>query len=372
MLSSPLLMKTLRALFACVFFATLASALAASLPASSTITAVTVYADRAVVTRTGTLDLTATGLVDVTFEKLPNTLLDQSLQVSGRGAAQVTILDVTARAAYVDFTPNERVKALEDELRSLAKQRRVLDDRGNLLKSQAATLSLLEAAATSAPTKDSAPRLSIEESAKLLTFLEDQRGKLATEHQSLDAQLEDFAAKTDAAQRQLNQLRGAGGRSYKTVIVRLDTAAAGALDLALSYAVPGASWAPSYDARVNSNEKTIALAYSGVVRQNTGEDWKDVALTLSTAHPSMGGAAPALTPWALDVFVPRPMPAVNAFGGVINGGGAGGRFVDREKAQALNMQQFTNATGGITLGRVCKINEGANRRPQRVERSQGR
>src|SRR5476651_2533682 len=319
MRSSPLLMKTLRALFAGVFFALASATPAAPLPASSTITAVTVYADRAVVTRTGTLDLAATGPVEVTFEKLPNTLLDQSLQVSGRGAAQVTILDVTARAAYVDFTPNERVKTLEDELRSLAKQRRVLDDRGGVLKSQAATLSLLEAAATAAPTKDSAPRLSLEESAKLLTFLEEQRGKLTTEHQSLDAQLEDLAAKTDAAQRQLNQLRGAGGRSYKTVTVRLDPANAGTLDLALSYAVPGASWTPSYDARVNSNEKSIALAYSGIVRQNTGEDWKDVALTLSTARPSLGGAAPEVRPWTLDVFVPRPMPAVKDFSS-FNGG----------------------------------------------------
>ena len=112
--------------------------LAAPLPAPSAITAVTVYTDRAIVTRAAALDLAATGTVEVTFEKLPATLLDQSLHVSGRGAAQVTILDVTARAAYVDFTPNERVKAIEDALRALAKQRRVLDDRGAVLKSQVA------------------------------------------------------------------------------------------------------------------------------------------------------------------------------------------------------------------------------------------
>ena len=302
-------MKTRRVLLACALLPALVSAtLATPVPAKSAIAAVTVYLDRAVVTRSAALDLTATGVTEVTFEKLPANLLDQSLQVFGRGAAQVMILDVAARATYVDFTPNERVKALEDELRALAKQRRVLDDRTAVLKSQEATLARLEAAATAAPTKDSAPRLSIEESAKLLTFLEEQRSKLATERESLDTQIEDLAAKIEAAQRQLNELRGAGGRSFKTVTVRLDATTAGALELAVSYAVPGASWAPSYDARVNSNEKTVALAYAGLVRQNTGEDWKDVALTLSTARPSLGGAAPALTPWAVDVFVPRPVP----------------------------------------------------------------
>jgi len=317
-----------------------AVALAAPLPAPSAITAVTVYTDRAIVTRAAALDLAATGTVEVTFEKLPATLLDQSLHVSGRGAAQVTILDVTARAAYVDFTPNERVKAIEDALRALAKQRRVLDDRGAVLKSQDGSLGKLETAATSVPHKDSAPRLTIEESAKLLVFLEEQRAKFTAERQSLDTQLEDLAAKVDAAQRTLDELRGAGGRATKTVTVRLDATTVGTLNLALSYTVPGASWTPSYDARVNSNEKTIALAYYGLVQQNTGEDWKNVALTLSTARPSLGGAAPEVRPWALDVVVPRPEPMPIAFG-----------------TSAREMRMKTAAApasfGAVTLGAVA-------------------
>ena len=329
-------MKTLRLLPACALFPVLLSA--TPIPAKSNITAVTVYLDRAIVTRSATLDLAATGVADVTFEKLPANLVDQSLQVSGRGAAQVTILDVAARATYVEFTPNARVKALEDELRTLAQQRRGLDDRTAILKSQETTLSRLETAATSAPTKDSAPRLSIDESTKLLMFLDEQRGRLAAERQSIDTQITELTAKVEAAQRQLGELRGAGGRSYKTVTVHLDAATADALELAVSYAVPGASWSPSYDARVNSNEKTIALAYSGSVRQNTGEDWKDVALTLSTARPSLGGAAPVLTPWALDVFLPRPMPMAAPVA----------RREDRmmkseeQAGGAINMQAFTD------------------------------
>ena len=203
----------LRALFPALALA--ASAPAAPLSPASHLTAVTVYTDRAVVTRSASLELGATGVREVRFEKLPANLLDQSLQVSGHGAAQVTILDVTARATYVDFTPNDRVKAIEDELRGLAKQRRVLDDRTAVLKSQEGTLARLEASATAAPIKDGAPRLSLEDSAKLLAFLEEQRGKLTAERQSLDTQAEDLAAKIEAAQRQLNELRGAGGRSFK-------------------------------------------------------------------------------------------------------------------------------------------------------------
>jgi uncharacterized protein (TIGR02231 family) len=339
----------LRSAFIAALFATAPAALvAAPLPATSSINAVTVYTDRAIVTRAAALDLTATGVREVTFDKLPANLLDQSLQVSGRGAAQVTILDVTARAAYVDFTPNDRVKAIEDELRALAKQRRVLDDRTAVLKSQEGSLAKLETAATAAPNKDSAPRLSIDDSAKLLTFLEEQRGKLAAERQTLDTQLEDLAAKTDAAQRKLNELRGAGGRSFKTVTVRLDAATTGKLDLSLSYTVPGASWTPSYDARVNSNEKSIALAYYGLVRQNTGEDWKNVALTLSTARPSMGGAAPEVRPWTVDVFTPRPMPTADASAQTMFFEGSAPRRNAPASAKAMTL----GAVGAVQLDAV--------------------
>ena len=321
-----------------VLLSPLFASVAAPLPAKSVITAVTAYADRAVVTRRAALEFAASGAVEVVFEKLPANLLDQSLQVAGRGVAQVTILDVTPRAAFVDFTPNERVKVIEDELRALGKQRRVIDDRLAVLKSQDGTIGKLEVATTSAPTKDSAPRLSIDESAKLLMFLDEQRGKLALERQALDAQVEDLAAKVEAAQRRLNELRGAKGRSYKMVAVRLDVASAGTFELALSYAVPGASWTPVYDTRVNSNEKSVALAYFGIVRQNTGEDWKDVALTLSTARPSLGGAAPEVRPWVLDVFMPRPAPMARSqdsvmFEALPMAAASGGRRANAMKAK---------------------------------------
>src|SRR5690606_39112845 len=55
------------------------------------------------------------------------------------------------------------------------------------------------------------------------------------------------------------------------------------------------------------------LGYFGVIRQNTGEDWNNVKLTLSTARPALGGGAPKLNPWIIDVAAPpqpvRPMPA---------------------------------------------------------------
>lgn len=269
---------------------------------NSTISAVTVYTDRAVVTRSATVDLTG-GIAELVFPNLPESLSDQSLQVSGKGTAAATILDVSAKRTYVDFTPNARVKELEDQLRGLGKQMRGIEDRGNLLNAQSVTLDRMETALFAPPTKD-VPRPELNQLTTSLNYLSEQKTKIATERATLDEQREDLQNKINTAQAQLNELRGTGGRGYKTVTVRVSAAQAGKLDLALAYAVPGASWVPSYDARVLGAERVVALGYFGIVRQNTGEEWKDVTLTLSTARPSLGGAAPVLNAWTLDIYNP--------------------------------------------------------------------
>ncbi|HEY0865527.1 MAG TPA: mucoidy inhibitor MuiA family protein [Lacunisphaera sp.] len=291
-------MKPIR-LFALLSLVPLA-ALAA--PVNSTISAVTVYTDRAVVTRSASVDL-AGGTTELVFANLPQALNERSLQVSGRGTAQALILDVSAKQTYVDFTPNARVKELEDQLKGLGKQVRGLEDRTNLLNGMQTSLDRMEAALFAPPTKD-VPRPDLNQFTSSLNYLTEQKAKLATERAALDEQREELSNKINTLQQQLNELRGSGGKAFKTVTVRVSAPQAGSLDVALSYTVPGASWAPSYDARVLSADRAVALGYFGIVRQSTGEDWKDVALTLSTARPGLGGAAPVLSVWNVDVFNP--------------------------------------------------------------------
>jgi uncharacterized protein (TIGR02231 family) len=293
-------MKTPRLLLALGLLASVVRL--SALPADSRITAVTVYQDRAVVTRTATVQLPG-GTTELVFAHLPQTLNEQSLQVSGKGTAQASILDVSAKQTYVDYTPDVRVKELEDQLKAFAKQLRGLDDRSNLMNTQQAMLDRMESALFAPPAKD-VPRPELDQFTTSLNFLIERKSKLVTERAALDDQREELQNRAATVHAQLQQLRGAGGKAFKTVTVRVAAAQAGSLDVSLSYTVPGASWVPSYDARVASSERSVQLDYFGLVRQSTGEDWKDVALTLSTARPSMGGAAPVLSVWQLDIYNP--------------------------------------------------------------------
>lgn len=272
---------------------------AAAAPVDSTITAATVYLDRAVVTRTAAVDLAA-GEHEILFVNLPAALLDDSLQVTGRGSAAATILDVSATPQWLEATANDRVRTLEQEIETLRRQLRTLDDRAATLDQQQALLVRIGAAATTPPaSRDAAPapRPTNAEWQQLLDFYGTGFDKLAAERQALDPQRDELKRKIDTALAQLNELRVPAGRNVKNVAVRVAAANAGRLELALAYTLTGAAWSPAYDARFSTTDRALGLGYFGLIRQNSGEDWKGVELTLSTARPSLGGAAPELAPW---------------------------------------------------------------------------
>lgn len=86
------------------------------------------------------------------------------------------------------------------------------------------------------------------------------------------------------------------------VTIKTDLALAG--KLILNYMVAGASWSPSYDLRANQINEPIALTYKANIIQNTGENWDDVKLKLSTNNPYKSKVKPVLPTWYLNYYNP--------------------------------------------------------------------
>jgi uncharacterized protein (TIGR02231 family) len=72
----------------------------------------------------------------------------------------------------------------------------------------------------------------------------------------------------------------------------------------VNYVVANAGWYPVYDLRAINTQSPVQLNYKANVFQNTGEEWKNVKLRLSTANPSLGGLKPELYAWYLDFYTP--------------------------------------------------------------------
>ena len=105
-------------------------------------------------------------------------------------------------------------------------------------------------------------------------------------------------------------LGGAERRTGWRVVPTLD---GGEAKLRVSYEISGARWYPSYDIQLHPESGRVEIHFAGEVSQETGEDWSDAALTLSTAVPAASTRLPRLHTWKVgerERFVPAP-PRVN-------------------------------------------------------------
>jgi len=117
----------------------------------------------------------------------------------------------------------------------------------------------------------------------------------------IDAALAEAVSQREAvaqAQIELARLVGAAetaatGWTLETSIVLSVDGPAGEATLALHYMVPAAVWRPSYEARLGE-DGTLVFTVMATIWQRTGEDWSDIALSLSTARPSAGAVLPPL------------------------------------------------------------------------------
>lgn len=88
------------------------------------------------------------------------------------------------------------------------------------------------------------------------------------------------------------------------VTVSADEVVSGVIEA--SYMVTTAGWVPSYDLRSSTALAPMQLTYKANVFQNTGEDWNDVKLKLSTSNPNKGNIKPELPVWYLNYYTGKP------------------------------------------------------------------
>lgn len=279
-------------------------ALAADFDIASRIEAVTVFPDGASVTRRFAVDVPA-GEHVLVLGDLPLGADPSSLRVSGAGEGRLVVSSVDAREPRTTERPDpERVRRLE----GLRDERLSLDDviSAQRLRKRAAE------ALTQAGTLSGGERgLNVAEAR--LAF-----AAALEETMAADRAIREAEQRQRALDREINEITAAlRAQPARTLEARVSVEAAAAFkgELTVTYAVRGARWAPVYDARLATAgaKPALELVRRAEVSQQTGEDWRDVALTVSTVRVARGGSAPRLG--SVVVRFEEPRPASEAMGG---------------------------------------------------------
>ena len=279
----------------------------ADVAVESKIDAVTVFPDRADVSRSATADLPA-GRHTIVFDGLPAGLMTDSLRVSGKGNAAFVIGSVETKEIHTTAPAAAREKELRDKIAALRDKSRYLDAQiqaADTGKTFLQSLSRMPASGSN----DAKTVVSPEAWKNGWQVIQNGMDTLGREVIEKQIQARAVTDEISALNAQLRDI-ATGRKSYKQVRVNVETVKPVKARLALQYRISGASWNPLYEARLDSAKETVDIVQYGNISQHTGEDWNNVALTLSTARPFAATQPPALSPIWVDARTERPEPPV--------------------------------------------------------------
>ena len=256
------------------------------------------------------------GTQEFIFEGVAAGLDPMSINTSGKG--NFTILESRFHVVYPDQDALQKIpgkyagkiKALKDSLEEVGYLLTALHDKKLVLESEKILLSghrIIKGETR----KDSLSLLrdAMQYYRDRMYNINAELLKTAKENTSIQRNKERMSLRLAEVQRLENEVGGNQGeqvlKPMHQVIVTIHAETAGAGSMQFDYYVQGAFWEPIYDVKANAGEGKVNIQMNANITQNTGLDWKQIKLTLSTGNPGIGQTKPVIGSYVLDFL--RPM-----------------------------------------------------------------
>lgn len=268
---------------------------------------VTVYPDRARVRCLGRCDI-ETGSHQLLVEDLPMTLDVDSVRVSGQGTAVIRILSVDVQKRFYAEAPAARVQELEAQIEDLIDEVRALEDEKAGWEAHGRYLEGMRKATDQFARGLSRKKTTVSDQLQIVSFLQEQEQGLRTAVRELDGKMRKLNRQLEKLRKELKVIHSARPRERYVAVIDVEATSDGEFEPDVSYVVNRAGWKPLYDIRLQQDEagkSFVEVSYIAQITQNTGQDWQDVALVVSTARPALNQRLPELQPWYVDA--PRPV-----------------------------------------------------------------
>ncbi len=300
-------------------------------PAATKLTDVTVYQGTALVSRDVTVP-EGRGLVEVVVTPLPSATVPSSLYTEGGDGLRVLSTRYRARAVREDT--REAVRKKDEEIKKIQAEGRKLQAEAQAGRQDGEYLQKLEGF-TAATLKglNEQGRFQSDQIVTLSDYLMKTRLEKAQAMTELEGRIQANSEALNFAQRQLGELSSGSSKTAIDAVILVDKAEAPAGSVRLNYLVSNATWKPQYRMRAGADNEPVRLEYLAAVSQQSGEDWTNAKLTLSTAQPALNAAPPDLVPLAISVgpadeagaaIVANPGKGMMGGMGGMGGGGMGG------------------------------------------------
>ena len=291
-------MRSLRAYAAMALVAVLCLAAAAeSAPreVAGKVEEVIVYRGQAMVSRMVPVDLPK-GASEVAVPDLPQQVVQDSVFATAGDGVDVRAVRYRTRA--VSQAPREEIRKIEKEIEDLQDKMAEIAMHKQVAAQGNAFLDKLENfVAPTAQTELTRGVLNAETLKTLTNFMMQTRSENADILLELEQQEEQVREDLELAQRKHRELTAGSTRTVREAVLFLESEREQDANVKLNYLVRQAGWDPIYNVRAANANESVELEYNAAIQQMSGEAWKNVKLTLSTASPVLTAEPPSLAPF---------------------------------------------------------------------------
>lgn len=281
----------------------------------SSLNEVTVYSQGAQLHHKASYTIKA-GITEISIEGISAYIDPKSLQVKATG--NVVIID----SKYTLFYPQPEVKTnegipakivkemaqLTDSLELLGFDLKEIQDEIAIYKAAQNIISMNGAVRGSGKVNDSINLLK-----QTVEYYTNKMNEINKKLLALEKKKKEKEKVQQRIQIRYDNLQNYQNQTYDTkkyapiprVVITLSASEAAAGKISFSYLVSQAGWVPLYDIRSDSQTGKISLTYKAQVFQNSGIDWDNVKLNISTNNPYANKTKPELNPWYIDYYAYR-------------------------------------------------------------------
>lgn len=270
------------------------------LKVNNKLTEVTVYRNMAKETRSGAITIPA-GTTEVFLPGATMSMNDQSLQIAAKGDA--VLLSAGVRINY-HFGENQlasdnKIPNLTDSITKYNHKLMWIADERSVYEGE---LRLVADLLKPSPGKEN---YKPEDLNRMADIYRNRFSDLKLRLFNLSLESESLTNKRDQFQNQLNEIGNYRPVPTKEIVLSFFAEKEVTINIKTSYLVDNASWVPMYDVNVENTSQPVNLTYKASIAQNTGMDWKDVKLSVSTANPSFNNNRPIMRPKYIDYVTYR-------------------------------------------------------------------
>ena len=259
---------------------------------TSKVQKVVVFLNGAQVTRTAMVNVNA-GTSTLVFENISPGIDVQSIQVHANG--EFTILSVKHEMNFL----NEQVR--QKQLEDLREQQKAIREKITLKNG---FVSIYEEEANmlqkNQVVSGQNTGLDLVKLKQALDFQTERLADIRKKEQAINDEIQLLNVELIKYNKQIADITKGSSTATSNILVTVSSKAALETEFTLNYVVHNANWFPTYDIRAKNVNSPISISYKANVSQQSGEDWKNIKLTLSTGNPTTSGSKPELSPYYLN------------------------------------------------------------------------